>query len=176
MKKSCMDCHHLPCRVACVRPFRKANNNVGCWLTMWVLKSLSRLCPMSRLCPQYVQLMSRLCPCLMYDQYLPSISNFCPNQIQYLSFWSNICPQFVLLGNHNWWKICKTKSSQTLDKPIYTFTIWSPCRWTKLGPSLDLVKSKVCPPFVHKPFSIQNTCVWQYSLLGQMLDKYWTHV
>ena len=75
---------------------------VGCWWSMLVLKSLTRLCPMSRLCPQYVQPVSRLCPCLMFDQYLPSISNFCPHKIQYFSFWSNICPQFVLPGNQIW--------------------------------------------------------------------------
>ena len=92
---------------------------------------------MSRLCPQYVQPMSRLCPCPMYDQILPSISNFCPCQIQYLSFWANICPQFGLLGYQNWWKICRTKSSQTLDMTIYAFTIWLPCKWTKLGQSMD---------------------------------------
>ena len=143
---------------------------------MLVLKSLTRLCPMSRLCPQYVQPVSRLCPCLMFDQYLPSISNFCPRQIQCLSFWSNICPQFVLLGNQNWWKICTTKSSQSLDIAIFTFTLWSPCYWTKLGQSLDLEKSKVCPSFFHEQFSIHNICISQYSLLGQILDKYRTHV
>ena len=143
---------------------------------MLVLKSLTRLCPMSSLCPQYVQPMSRLCPCPIYDQYLPSISNFCPWQIQYLSFWSNICPQFALLCNQNWWKICKTRSSQTLDMTNHAFTTWSPCKRTKLGQSLDSGKSEVCPPFVHESFSVQNVSVWQYSLLGQILDKYQTHV
>ena len=135
---------------------QKANSGAAtwCWLTMWVLKSLSWLCLMSRLCPQYVQPVSRVCPCPMNDQYLPSISNFCPCQIQYLSLWSNLCPQFGLLGYQNWWKICRTKSSQTLDMTIYAFTIWLPCKWTKLGQSLDSGKSKVCPSFVHELFSI----------------------
>ena len=59
---------------------------------------------------------------------------------------------------------------------ICIFAIWSPCMWTKLGQTLDSRKSKVCPPFVHEPFSIKNYGMSQYSLLGQILDKYQTHV
>ena len=75
--------------------------SLRCWLTMLVLKSLTRLCPMSRLCLQYIQPMSRLCPCPTYDKYMSSKSNFYPTQIQFMSFKPNVCPQFVLHFNEN---------------------------------------------------------------------------
>ena len=58
---------------------------------------------------------------------------------------------------------------------IYSFTIWSPCKWTKHGQSLDSGKSIVCPSFVPEPFSFQNVSVSQFSLLGHILEKYQTH-
>ena len=68
-----------------------------CWLTMWVSQLLSNLCPISRVCPTYIQLISRICPCPVFAQFLTWKSNFCPQQIQYLSSWSNKCPSFVPL-------------------------------------------------------------------------------
>ena len=60
----------------------------GCCLPMLVLKSLTRLCPISRFCPTYVQPMSRLCPCPICDQHLSAKSNLWLYQIQCLSCWS----------------------------------------------------------------------------------------
>ena len=55
---------------------------------------------------------------------------------------------------------------------IFTFTLLSPCKWTKLGQSLG--KSKICPAFVHEPFSIQSVSVSQDSITSW--DKFWTNV
>ena len=58
----------------------------GCRLdmAMSVPQSLSRLCQRSRICPPFVQTLSRLWPCPMYDYYMSSKSNVCPRQIQFL--------------------------------------------------------------------------------------------
>ena len=92
--------------------------------------------------------MSRLCPRPIFDQYLSTKSKFRPRQIQYLSSWSNLCPLFVISLVKICQKNLKTKPSQRLDLTTSPFVSWLPCTWTKVGHSLDSLKSIFCPPFV----------------------------
>ena len=50
------------------------NANGRCWWSMWVLKSLTRIYPVSSFCPTYVQPMTTLCPCPIFNQYLSTKS------------------------------------------------------------------------------------------------------
>ena len=50
----------------------------------------------------------------------------------------------------------------------YAFATWPPCKWTKLGQSLDFGNSKVCPLFVHSHFTLK------ISIPGW--DKFWTNI
>ena len=114
---------------------------IRCWLTMLVSLLLSRLCPMSRICPFYVLIMSHICPCPLYDLNLSSKSNLCPYQIPFLSSGSSFRPFFIIYVWQNLLKNWKTKTSQNLDMILYPFNIWSHCSWTNFGQSLDLYKS-----------------------------------
>ena len=128
---------------------------------------------MSIICPIHVLYMSKICPCPLYDLYLSPKSNLCPHQISFLSSPSHFCPLFVIYvwqnSLKNWW----TKTSQNLDFIFFTFTIWSHCRWTNNGQSLDSRKSNFCPLIVQVTKLFPKICISQYLWLRHILDKYW---
>ena len=51
-----------------------------------------------------------------------------------------------------------------------------PSGYPASGQNLDNLRTRGNPKFVHELFSIQNVSVSQYSWLGQILDRYQTHV
>ena len=116
-----------------------------CWMPMWVLKSLSRLCPMSRLCPTYVQLMTRLCPCPTYDQHLSSKSNFCQVFVLRVQSMSSIFHWVMLelvenMEDKTWTKI------RLEYLPIYNLVILQLDKsWTSSGLKKVQTLSKCCP-------------------------------
>ena len=122
--------------------------HLGCWLTMWVSQLLSNFCPMSSICPSYVQYMSYHCPCQAFVLYLSYKSNICPQQIKQMSSQSNICPLFVFCLGQNLPKNLRTKHGHRLDLKIFMFGIWSHCTWTKSGQLLDIRRANICPLFV----------------------------
>ena len=81
------------------------SNQSWCWLPMSVLQFLSTFCPMSRICPTHVLLLStyrlNLVLVLFLTSFCPTKSQFCPHQPQFLSkilcpvsFLSFYCPHF----------------------------------------------------------------------------------
>ena len=87
----------------------------------------------STVCPRFVQGLSKVCPCPMYVQALPT--HF--GKIQYLS---NLRPGQI----HSLSRVCLYQA--TLSKQFYT------------GHTLDTRFSKVCPDIVHsKPLLASPT-------------------
>ena len=138
---------------------------------MLVSLLLSRLCPMSRICPFYVLIMSHICPCPLYDLNLSSKSNLCPHQIPFLSSWSNFCPLFVIYLWHISLKYWRTKTSQNLDLTFFLLLSGH----TAAGQILDNLWIHGSPKIVNYLSKSHNSFQMHvyHSICG--LVKYWTN-
>ena len=113
-----------------------------------------------------------LCPA--FDFLLSFNSKFCPREVHHLSLLAYFCPPWVLL----WASFCNLYYSKMAgqklvkNKPQYflVFATWSPCSRTRLGQSLDWLKSIICPLLVQAPCFVQKIYISRYFLLGHILD------
>ena len=94
--------------------------------------------PVSRICPTYVQVMTKIWLCLTFVQALSHISNFCPLFDITGTYKSNLCPVFVPNIDQNSSANCWTPSGHIMECHNFSCTTWSPCIWTKNGQTLDI--------------------------------------
>ena len=104
---------------------------------------------MSRLCPTYVPPMTRVCPCPICDQHLSSKSSLWLHQIQCLSCWSNLCPQFVISLWTNWQEnmVDKTRTKIGLHhfSICHLVTLYLDKSWTFSGLLEGQSLTNFCP-------------------------------